>query len=138
MGLTLIDAGVLIGFLDGNDAHHGGARRQLNEALDRRDPLAIPASAFAEALVAPSGAGASAVQAVCDLVERIPLVVLDVDVGIALVAADVRARWGQKLRLPDALVVATAIRLGAEVLVTTDRRWPSAADLGYDGNMIIL
>jgi len=40
--------------------------------------------------------------------------------------------------LPDALVIATAIRSSAEVLVTTDRRWPAAGDLGYQGNMIIL
>jgi len=30
-----------------------------------------------------------------------------------------------KLRLPDALVVATAIELGATRVLTTDRGWPS-------------
>jgi len=138
MGLTLIDAGVLIGFLDSDDAHHAGARRQLDAAHRRGDALAIPASAFAEALVAPSGAGESAVQAVCDFVDRLPLAVRELDAGIAVVAADVRARWGQKLRLPDALVIATAIRLGVEVLVTTDRRWPPAGDLGCHGKMMVL
>ena len=138
MGLTLIDSGVLIGFLDRDDAHHGGARRQLDEAHHRGDALAIPASAFAESLVAPSSAGESAVRAVCDFAERLPLVVRDLDAATAVVAADVRARWGQKLRLPGALVIATAIRSGAEVLVTTDRRWPAAGDLGYHGNMIII
>jgi hypothetical protein len=29
------------------------------------------------------------------------------------------------LRLPDALVVATAVELGAALLLTTDAEWPS-------------
>ncbi|MHB8460746.1 MAG: hypothetical protein ACYDB6_11915 [Candidatus Limnocylindrales bacterium] len=35
-----------------------------------------------------------------------------------------RARHGSRLRLPDALVVATAIAIGGERVITTDSRWP--------------
>ena len=42
----------------------------------------------------------------------------------AAVAAELRSRNGNRLRLPDALVVATAIVLGAGRVVTTDGRWP--------------
>ena len=54
MGLTVIDAGVLIGFLDRNDVHHDAAQQALREMLERSDRIALPASAFAESLVAPS------------------------------------------------------------------------------------
>jgi PIN domain nuclease of toxin-antitoxin system len=36
----------------------------------------------------------------------------------------VRATHGTRLRLPDALVVATAMALNADLIITTDRNWP--------------
>lgn len=135
MGLTLIDAGVLIGFLDSSDGHHVAARREFEEAGDRRDRVAIPASAFAEALVAPSRAGGAAVAAVRDFSDRLSLAIIELDAEIAVVAARLRARHGPKLRLPDALVVATALHLDADALVTTDRGWPSRSALGFAGQL---
>jgi predicted nucleic acid-binding protein len=44
---------------------------------------------------------------------------------IAVAAAELRARFGSRLRLPDALVVATAIALHAAHLLTTDAGWPA-------------
>jgi predicted nucleic acid-binding protein len=138
MGLTLIDAGVLIGFLDGNDAHHLAARDALAAARGRADQVAMPASAFAEALVSPSRSGDTAVRAVREFADRLPLVISAPDVEIAVVAAGLRAKHGQRLRLPDALVVATAIHSEADVLVTTDRSWPTKRALGYRGSLIKL
>jgi hypothetical protein len=37
-----------------------------------------------------------------------------------------RARHGTRLRLPDALVLATALHLAADRAVTTDAGWPRA------------
>lgn len=136
MGLTLIDAGVLIGFLDSNDAHHLSAGREFQRAQQRGDRMAIPASAFAETLVTPSRTGESAIQAVRDFVDRLPLAIAVLDVDTAVVAASLRSRHGQKLKLPDALVVATAIQSEAEVLVTTDRGWPTKSELGFGGQLI--
>ncbi len=138
MGLTLIDAGVLVGFLDSNDAHHYAAGRELQRAQRRGDKLAIPASAFAEAMVSPSLTGQSAIDTVLEFVDRLPLTVVAFETTIALIAARLRARHGQKLKLPDALVVATAIRSEAEILVTTDRGWPSKTHLGFKGQLIRL
>jgi predicted nucleic acid-binding protein len=138
VGLTLIDAGVLIGLLDGNDAHHLAAIDQMQAARHRGDRLSIPASAFAESLVSPSRAGDGAVRSVTDFADRLPLTVQALDQQTAVVAAGLRARHGRSLRLPDALVVATAIRHDAEVLVTTDRGWPEPADLTYEGRLIVL
>lgn len=138
MGLTLIDAGVLIGFLDSGDAHYRSARQAFADAWDRGDQVAIAASAFAEALVAPSRAGDGAVRTVRDFADRLPLSVAPLNEDIAVVAARLRARHGSKLKLPDALVVATAIHLGADVLVTTDRGWPTKSALGFRGQLVKL
>ena len=56
------------------------------------------------------------------------LTVLDAGVVIGFLdatdAAALRAKHGS-LKLPDALVIATARMLGADLLVTTDRKWPT-------------
>ena len=39
MGLTVLDAGVIIGFLDDNDVHHETAHTALVAARDRNDRL---------------------------------------------------------------------------------------------------
>ena len=47
MGVTVLDAGVLIGFLDANDTHHAAAHQAFADARDRGDSIMMPASAFA-------------------------------------------------------------------------------------------
>jgi predicted nucleic acid-binding protein len=47
MGLTVVDAGVLIGFLDANDAHHAAALLSLQAAVVRNDRIVLPASGLA-------------------------------------------------------------------------------------------
>lgn len=122
MALIHLDAGVVIGLLDADDAHHLGARAVLDDALARSDRLAMAASAVSECLVAPARRGDRAVRVVHDLLERLPITVVATDSAIATAAARVRARH-QVLRLPDALVIATAVEDDADSLVTTDRRW---------------
>ena len=122
MGLTVLDAGVVIGILDAGDAHHVAARRVLRVALERGDQLVLPASALAETLVGPSRVGPRAVEVVQRLLDRLPVTVEPIDEEVALEAAATRAAH-PSLRLPDALVIATASLLGADRLVTTDRRW---------------
>lgn len=128
MGLTVLDAGVIIGFLDADDAHHEAAEAALREVGIRHDRLVVPASAFAEVMVAPSRKGAAAIATVQGLVDRLPLEVEPLDADIALAAAALRARH-RSLELPDALVIATADHLDADHLITTDRKWPSRAKL---------
>ena len=138
MGLTVIDAGILIGFFDDSDAHHLGAKRELANGRQRGDQIAVPASALAEALVSPARDGESSIMAIREFINRFPLVVAELDTETAVVAARLRARHGQKLKLPDALVIATAIQHGAGALVTTDRGWPTKSKLGFEGNLIRL
>ncbi len=98
----------------------------------------IPASAWAEALVAPCRAGEAAIRTAREFSEQLPVVVAEIDADTALAASRLRARHGQKLKLPDALVVATAMQMSADVLVTTDRDWPTKRRLGYRGELITI
>jgi predicted nucleic acid-binding protein len=129
VGLIHLDAGVVIGVLDAADAHHGAATDALATAQRHADRLAMAASAFAECLVGPARRGERAVSVVLDLFERLPIEVVELDADTARSAAVLRARH-RSLRLPDALVIASAAARSADRLVTTDRRWPTARALG--------
>lgn len=129
MGVTHLDAGVVIGLLDPNDAHHSSATSALRVALERGDQLEMAASAFGECLVGPFRRGPREVGVVRDLFQRLPIAVVVLDADTAKAAASLRAKHAS-LRLPDALVIATAIHRSAGQLFTTDRRWPTAKSLG--------
>ncbi len=124
MGLTVLDAGVVIAVLDGNDAHHASAVEALGVARDRGDTLVLPASAYAECLVAPHRRGSEAIVVADRFLDSLPVHIEAASRAIGAAAARLRARHGPALRLPDALVVATALVLEADRVVTTDGRWP--------------
>jgi predicted nucleic acid-binding protein len=125
MGLTHLDAGVIIAFLDGADAHHDAARSALSTALANAERLSIAPSALAECLVGPARRSTKAVELVRTVIDRLPVSVVDLDEEIATQAAMLRARH-RSLKLPDALVIATAEHSSADRLITTDRKWPTA------------
>ncbi|HET7686583.1 MAG TPA: PIN domain-containing protein [Candidatus Limnocylindria bacterium] len=125
MALTLLDAGVIIGILDDADAHHAAARAAVQSALARGDILAVPASAYAECLVAPARRGRQATQAVDAFLADLAADVEPITRQLAAKAAHLRARHGTRLRLPDALVLATALHLRADRVLTTDAGWPA-------------
>lgn len=125
MGLTVLDAGVIIALLDAADAHHAAAVAALRIARDRGDVLVLPASAYAECLVSPQRRGPNAVAIVDRFLDALPARVEPADRSIAAAAAELRATHGTALRLPDGLVIATAIVLGADRILTTDAGWPA-------------
>jgi len=55
------------------------------------------------------------------------LMIVEVDLQVAELASDLRARYG--VRTPDALQVAAALRAGATVFITNDRRLKRVAEL---------
>ena len=124
MGLTVVDAGVIIGVLDSDDEHHAAARRLLAAAVADGDLFRVPASAYAEVLVGPARRGAAAIRAVTDFLADLPAEIEPITRQAATRAAELGARHGSRLRLPDALIVACAIHLEADRIITTDRRWP--------------
>lgn len=127
MGLTVLDAGVVIAVLDAGDVHHAVAAMALTEARDRGDELVIPVSAYAECLVSPSRSGPAAIAMVDGFLDALPARVEPATREIGAAAASLRAAHGPSLRLPDALVVATAIMLNANHIITTNARWPALA-----------
>ncbi len=137
MGLTHLDTGVIVGFLDSADAHHAAATASLTRALENGDHLAMAASAFAECLVGPARRSEQAIQIVKDTFDRLPIEIVDLEPTIAIEAARLRARH-RSLRLPDALVIATSIIAGADQLVTTDGRWPTRRKLQAEFEIITI
>ncbi|HSP08185.1 MAG TPA: PIN domain-containing protein [Candidatus Dormibacteraeota bacterium] len=118
MALIVIDASVVIALLDPADALHPAARRALERVAEA--DLAIPASALAETLVAPARAGR--LEEARRSIRALELRVADTGEEVAVEAARLRAGH-RSLRLPDALVLATAAVLGADVVLTGDASW---------------
>ncbi len=115
MGRVILDASVIIAFLDPREATHARAVRALTSADERR----IPASVLAAVLVHPQREGPAAVEHVERALAAMSTGTEPLTAEIARSAASLRARH-RKLRLGDALVIATADVLGVDVL-TADR-----------------
>ncbi len=124
MGLTVLDAGVVIAILDASDVHHAAAAVAVTRARGRGDTLVLLASAYAECLVSPYRRGPEVVAVADSFVDALPARVEPASRAIAVTAAELRARHAGALRLPDALIVATALVLGADRLITTEAGWP--------------
>lgn len=137
MGLTVLDAGVVIAGIDANDVHHAAAAAALAATQDRSDAFVLPASAYAEILVRPATGGIEVVARVDAALDAMAISIADPDREIAHRAAFLRARHST-LRLPDALVIATAIELDADHLLTTDRRWKTLRRLGLGGRLTVI
>lgn len=124
MGLTVLDASIVIAVLDSEDAHHRAARSGLASRLEALDSFVLPVTAYAETLVGAFRAGDAAVATVESFIDALPARIEAATPEIGRHAARLRAQPGRRIPLPDAFVVATAIELRAERVLTTDRRWP--------------
>ena len=124
MAVVVLDASVVIGFLDPGDALHHGCVAAITK--HQHDDLAIPASVHAEILVAPYRAGPNAVAEVDAFLADLGVKVEAVTPAVARGAARLRSKRAG-LRLPDALVIAFADELGADRLLTGDASWAKAS-----------
>ncbi len=114
----ILDASVLIGLLDTEDEHHQRAVDEVEQA-DRADrQLLAPASAYSETLVA--FARIKRLQDARQAIAGMGILVVPLTSAIAERAAELRARHAT-LRLPDALVLATA-QEHAGALLSYDNR----------------
>ncbi len=125
MGTVVVDAGVMIGVLDTGDMFHAPALRALRRCGQEGHALVLPVTVYAEALVRPLRERADAADVLDGFLEALGARVHPADQRIGRETARLRARHGGRLRLPDALVVATARVLDAEELLTTDGGWPA-------------
>lgn len=123
-GVIVLDASVVIAYLDANDAHHRRAVALMEQAAD--DELAMGSLTLAEVLVAPARAGqlddVHASLAELGIIER-PL-----PHGSAVHLATLRARTG--LRMPDCCVLMTAKEASAALATFDDRLAREAAAVG--------
>lgn len=118
MEALILDTSVVIGLLDAADTHHKRAVDDV-EAADRDGRrLLLPASAYSETLVA--FARARRLDEARQAITAMGVTVVSLTDTIAERAAQLRARH-DRLRLPDAMVLATAQELGGSVL-SYDRR----------------
>ncbi len=119
--MIVVDANILIAFLDRDDAHHAAVVDSL--AVTSNEALASTALTIAEALVYPSLAGTAgdAERAL----DSIGLQRLSLDGGDGRSHAELRAR--SRLRMPD-VVVLHAARQDHATLCTTDAALARAAE----------
>lgn len=117
--MSVLDASVLIALLDGKDVGRPAARAAVDESKRDHD-LLIPVTAFSESIVAPyrrsrrDGQRAEAALAALGSL-------VDVTRDIASRGAQLRAT--RQIKLPDAIILATAMQMAADQILTLDRRW---------------
>jgi predicted nucleic acid-binding protein len=121
VGALILDASVLIALLDTADAHHQRAVEEVEAADNARMELVAPASAYSEALVA--FARASRIADGRRAVTAMGITITPLTARIGELAAELRAR-PERLRLPDAIVLATA-RAHDGQLLSYDQRLSS-------------
>ena len=112
MAVVIFDADVLIGFLNGTDAHHAAAVQRIHQALASGDRRVISAVTYAEVIVGPYKAGAAHVERVDVMLQRFGIDVVAADRATARAAAELMART--RIGLPDAFVLAIAGRERSE------------------------
>jgi predicted nucleic acid-binding protein len=118
VALIVLDASVVIAHLDPDDALHVAATSGLVEHAG--DDLRLPASAYAESLIDPARRGR--LDEARDALGALQLRIVPIDGPLAERAATLRAHE-RALRLPDAFVIACGQLLGADAILTADRRW---------------
>jgi predicted nucleic acid-binding protein len=120
VALVVLDASIIIGFLDPEDALHEVSVEAVSE--HQHDDLVAPASVYAEILVAPYRIAADAVSEVESFLSDFAIRIEPITEPIARTAARLRSRR-RSLRLPDAFVLAVGDEIEADVVLTADGSW---------------
>lgn len=108
----ILDADVLIGALDGHDAHHAHARELFVRWHHDADAVAISAVNLTEVLVAPA-ADAATLAAARRSIQALGVTVHQPGEAIAVDAARLRRR--HPVSLPDGYCLATARHTGSAI-----------------------
>jgi predicted nucleic acid-binding protein len=117
--LTIVDASVMLAWLNPGEPHHQPATEGLRQASAEGE-IRLPLIALSECLVRPYQQGVTAARRVERKLTAVASIALPT-IDIARQTAQLRAT--RKLKTPDALVVATAIVLKATSILTLDDRW---------------
>ena len=117
--MTIVDASVMLAWLNPAEPHHRHATEGLREATARGE-IGLPLIAFSECLVRPYKHGVTAARRVERKLTAVASIALPT-IDIARQTAQLRAT--RNLKTPDALVIATGIVLKATAILTLDERW---------------
>jgi predicted nucleic acid-binding protein len=120
-GVIVLDASVLIAFLDGEDNHHAAAEQLLTHVVD--DELAVNSLTLAEVLVAPIRDGR--LDAVVTALQALEVQELPFPANTAVRLARLRASAGPKM--PDCCVILAAEDASAG-LASFDERLAQTAE----------
>ena len=120
MGKIMLDSSVLIALMDSRDAHHEAVVSRLGKGSDHYE---ISAIALMETLIAPFAATPNMGEKIREELLDFFRVIHPVSEEVAVAAARIRART--QLKVPDALISATAILAGAQ-LWTLDKKLAKA------------
>ena len=133
MGVTLLDTGVVIGFLDADDAFHAASHEAIVGLMHDDAFFCMAAVSYAELLTG-VGLGHHDAEIVEGFLDSFSVGVLPIDHTIAAEAARLRSTHTQKvkgggrrptIKMPDALILATAsLTAGVERVLVADRQWP--------------
>lgn len=126
--LLLVDTSAVLAYLTGTESSSPVAARIFDAFVATgRNPAALSMVTVEEILVRPFRRGSAAVATAEGFLRHFAEIrLVDVTYDIAREAARIRAETG--LRTPDALIVATALVIEADILVTNDRSWPAAVE----------
>jgi predicted nucleic acid-binding protein len=122
VALIVLDASVVIAFLDRADSHHAAAVTAF-AAHYVDNFVVLPASVYAEVLVGPYRRGPAALTTVEQFIADFAMRIEPLSPQIARRAAQLRSRHSV-LKLPDAFVLATGDVLSASAVLTADSTWP--------------
>ncbi len=120
----LLDSSTLIGFHNSAERAYPLARHLLQRIADNQDPLRgyVSVLTASELLVRPIRAGDPDYTYMYSFLTNFPnLTMLPVDLVVAMEAASLRAIGN--IRLPDALIIASGLLAGCEVIVSNDEGW---------------
>lgn len=120
--VALLDSVAVAGFLDRDDAFHTAADARIRE-LAGHETLVVSVITYAELLTG-AGLGRHERSAVRGFFAELIDEVYSVDRAVAEGAAELRSRT-PSLKMPDALILATAELHNADLVVTGDDRWPA-------------
>lgn len=126
----LVDTSVVLAYLVGDEAGSPRAGELFDAYVATgRNPACLSMVTVAEILVRPFRRGPSAVATAEGYLQHFAdLRLVPVTYEVAREAARLRALTD--LPMPDALIVASAVVIGADVLVTNDRSWRPRLKLG--------
>lgn len=123
-GSTLVvDSSVVLAYLTGNEPASEDARRLFDGFIATgRNRASISTITVGEILVRPFRQGSAAVAMAESFLRHFgDIALVDVTYSVAREAARIRAVCG--LRMPDAVILASALEVDAELLVTSDHSW---------------